>query len=332
MSENERGAATSSLRHSPHLRLLARRTFAAIPVLIGVSLLTFFVVNVLPGDTAQMLAGLEATPEQVARLKADLHLDTSVWQRYGQWLAALSHGDLGDSLASGQPVATLVGQRLPVTFELVTLVLIFALGLAIPLALLAAIHPDGLIDRLIVMFSAAGMSVANYALALLLILIFAVHLRLFPAIGFTGIDRGLWQNLRSLTLPGIALAVPLSALYTRFLRNDLVEQLQGQEYIVAATARGLSSWRVLIGHALRNSLFGLLTLVGLHIGPLIGGAVIIEQIFAVPGVGQLLLQAVSLRDTVLIQGVVLVLTATTVIANLAVDLLYSLLDPRIRYE
>lgn len=313
------------------LRLVVRRLVASVPVLIGVSLLTFFVTELLPGNVAQQLAGAEASAEQVARLEAELGLDRPAWIRYRDWLTGVLKGDFGQSLVSNQSVSALLAERLPVTVLLVVYAFVLSIALAVPLALMSARWPDGFLDRIAAAVGMAGISVANYVLALVLILVFAVHLRMLPAFGFVPPMEGLASHVRSLTLPAVAIALPLLCFYARFLRGDLMEQLQGQEYIVAAKARGLGPWRVVAGHALPNSLFGLLTLVGLNFGSLIGGTVIIEQIFALPGLGQLLLQSIATRDIIVVQAIVLVLTVVTVAANLIVDMLYAVLDPRVRY-
>lgn len=316
---------------SSTMRLMLSRCLAALPVLFFVSLLTFFVVNVLPGSTAEQLAGMNATPEQIARLETALRLDRPIGMRYFEWLANSVSGDLGTSIASGQPVTTLLWERLGVTLELTILGLLCALTFAVPLALLAARRPGGAWDRLGVIMSISGLSLAGYVLGPLLILIFAVKLGILPSIGFTPLSESVYQNIRSMILPSITIAIPLFGLYTRFLRGDLLEQLREQDYILAAKAKGIGPWRVLLRHALPNSLFGLLTVIGLNVGVLIGGAVIVEQIFALPGIGQLLLQAINLRDVIVVQAVVLLLAVVTVLANLTVDIAYAMLDPRVRY-
>lgn len=311
-------------------RLVFQRLLAALGTLFGVSLLTFFVLDALPGSAARQLAGADATPEQVERLARSLHLDRPATERYRAWLGGALRGDLGVSIASGQPVASLLSERLPVTFELVALAFALALLVAIPTALLAARKPDGWFDRLSGALGMAGLATAGYVLAIVLVLLFAVELPIFPAIGYVPPSAGIAANLRSLTLPAITLALPLAALYLRFLRGDLLEQLHSEEYVVTAIAKGLGPWPVLLRHVLPNSLLGLLTIVGLHVGSLVGGTLVVERIFALPGVGQLLLQAVTLRDGVVVQAIVLLLATTTVLANVAVDLLCMALDPRLR--
>ena len=313
------------------MRFAARLCLSVVPVLFAVSLITFFAIEVLPGNTAEQLAGANATPEQIERLETALRLDRPAWARYGEWIGGALVGDLGVSLANRQPVVALIAERLPVTLTLATLALLLALVAAVPLAVLSVRKPGSMVDRAATMLSMTGLSLAGYILAPLLILVFAVWLGILPSIGYTPLSDDFVAGLRSLILPAIALAIPLLGLYTRFLRGDLLEQIDAHDYVLAARARGIGPWRVLLRHALPNSLFGLITLVGLHLGALLGGAVIVEQIFALPGVGQLLLQAVNLRDSTVIQAVVLLLATTTVLANLSVDALYAALDPRIRH-
>ncbi len=313
------------------IRLIANRLLLAIPVLFGVTLLTFFILDLLPGNAAQQLLGADASPEQVARMEMRLHLDRPAAERYLLWLKDTLSGDLGRSLASQQRVTELLEERLPITLELLGYAFALSLCMAIPAALLAARWPGGFFDRATLALSMAGVSVANYVLALVLVLGFAVHLPWFPSFGFASLERGLLQNVRSITLPALAIAFPLISFYTRFLRGDLLEQLRREEYIATALAKGLGPWRVLIRHALRNSLFGLLTLVGLNFGALLGGTVIIEQIFALPGIGQLLVQSINTRDIAIVQALVLLLAVGTTLANLLVDVTYAVLDPRLRH-
>jgi peptide/nickel transport system permease protein len=316
---------------SPIVRLVVKRVLLAVPIVIGVSLLTFWVLSLVPGNAAQQLLGIDATPQQVRALELRLGLDESGPERYLSWLQAAATGDLGASMVGGQPVTELLASRLPVTGEIVALAFAVSLSAAIPVALVAARRPNGVLDRISMLVSVTGLSMANYVLALLLVLVFAVELGVLPAIGYVPISQSLVGNLQSVTLPVLAIAFPLFCFYTRFLRGDLVEQLESEDYVDTARAKGVGPWRVLVFHAFRNSSFGLLTLVGLNVGTLIGGTVIIEQIFAIPGIGQLMLQAINTRDAVVVQAVVVVFAVVAVVANLVVDLLYAVLDPRIRY-
>jgi peptide/nickel transport system permease protein len=316
---------------SPSLRLIGRRLLMAIPITLGVSILTFWVLDLIPGNAAQQLLGPEATPEQVADLTAELGLDRPAVVRYLDWLDGAVLGDLGHSLVNEQPVSPLIAERLAVTGELVVLAFLLSLGLAVPVALLAAYRPGRMFDRISMFVSITGLSVANYVLALLLVLVFAVELALFPSIGFVPLSESVAENLHGMVLPALAISFPLFCFYTRFLRGDLVDQLQGEDYITTARAKGIGPWQVLLRHAFRNSAFGLITVVGLNLGTLLGGTVIIEQIFALPGMGQLMLQAINTRDATVVQGCVVVFAVGAVLANLAADVLYAVLDPRIRY-
>jgi len=320
-----------ALAHSPVLRLVVKRLLMAIPILLGVTALAFWVLSLIPGNAAQQLLGPEATPEQVHQLEQQLGLDKPGIVRYLDWLKGAVHGDFGKSLVSGQPVSELLPGRLAVTGELVFLAFFVSLAVAIPVALLAARRPNGVVDRLSMMIGTAGLSVANYVLALVLVLIFAVGLGWLPAIGYEPLSSGLWANLKTMILPSAAIGIPLFCFYGRFLRSDLVDQMQGEDYITTAQAKGLGPWQVLVRHAFRNSSFGLITVVGLNLGTLIGGTVIIEQIFALPGLGQLLLQSINTRDFVVVLAAVVIFAVVAVLANLIVDLLYAVLDPRIRY-
>lgn len=316
---------------SPSLRLVGKRLLMAVPIVLGVSILTFWVLNLIPGNAAQQLLGPEATPDQIQQMEEQMGLNRPPVERYLDWLTAAVRGDLGQSLVSGQSVTGELGSRLAVSGEIVGLAFLISLGLAIPLALVAARWPNRLVDRVSMVVSTTGLSVANYVFALLLVLLFAVQLAWFPAIGYTPLSESLTGNLRSLALPAVAIAFPLFCFYTRFLRSDLVDQMQGEDYIMTARAKGIGPWQVLLRHAFRNSAFGLITIVGLNLSTLIGATVIIEQIYSLPGIGQLLLQAINTRDFIVVQACVIVFAVITVLANLLTDVLYAVLDPRIRY-
>jgi peptide/nickel transport system permease protein len=308
-----------------------RRLLIAIPVLWGVTLLTFIVLNSLPGDAATALLGANATPAEVRALTIKLHLNEPFWVRYWNWLSGALHGNLGTSLYTHLPVTTIIAERLPVTIELVVYALVITFVVSIPLAIFSARRPRGVVDRTSMVLSMGGLSIAPYVLALLLILVFADDLQILPALGYQSIGAGITGNLKDLTLAAVTVAVPLTAFYTRFLRADLLEQMQSEDYTVTALAKGLSRWHVLTRHALRNSFIGLLTVIGLNLGTLIGSTVIVEEIFGLPGIGYQLLQAIDNRDVPLVEGIVLVFGTVVVLANLATDLLYGVLDPRIRH-
>ena len=328
--EPSRQAGGAPLHHrlagSPALRVVGRRLLIAIPVLWGVTFLTFVVLNALPGDAASALLGANATPQEVRALSIKLHLNEPFLVRYGHWLGGVLHGDLGTSLYYNQPVASILAQRLPVTIELVAYALVITFVVSVPLAIVSARRPRGVTDRASMALSMGSLSIAPYVLALLLILVFAVDLRWLPALA-----AGTGGDIRDLTLPAITLAVPLIGFYTRFLRADLLEQMQSEDYTVTALAKGLSRGQVLTRHALRNSAIGLVTVIGLNLATLIGATVIVEQIFGLSGIGSELLKSINNRDVPLVEGIVLVFATIVVLANLATDLLYDVLDPRIRH-
>ncbi|HEY4830671.1 MAG TPA: ABC transporter permease [Solirubrobacteraceae bacterium] len=326
-----RGGTLARTAESPTLRFIARRLLMAIPVLWGVTLLAFAVVSHLPGNAAQELLGINATPAEIHQLSVKLGVDKPFVTRYLDWLHGIFTGTLGHSLASGQSVTSILGSDLPVTFELLAYALLISLGLAVPIALLSARYPNGIFDRITMVLSMAGLSIANYVLALVLVYFFAVKLNWLPALGWVPPDHGLGQNIKYLTLPAVSIALSLLCFYARLLRADLIEQLQGEDYVTTARAKGVGPWRIILHHALRNSTFGLITVVALNLGTLLGATVVIEDIFGLPGIGHELLSAIGYRDLPVVEGVVLVFGVLVVLSNLLADLLYSALDPRVRY-
>lgn len=321
-----------ALLASPGLRLAGRRLLATVPVLVGVTLLSYGIVSLLPGNAAQQLLGAGATPPQTHALSMRLHLDEPFVVRYIRWLVGALHGDLGSSLSDGQPVSSVVAQRFPPTFELVLFGFFISVVFAVPVAVVAARRPNGVVDRLTAAFSLLGLSAAPYVLALVLVLVFAVFLRVLPAFGYVPLSQSLTGNVRSLTLPAVSIGFPLFCFYTRLLRADMVAQSRAEEYVVTARAKGAGPWRVLIGHVLRNSLFGLFTVVSVNLGTVIGATVIIEQIFSIPGIGQELLHAINTRDVVVVEAITMVFALVVVLANLLGDMLQLGLDPRIRHD
>ena len=279
-----------------------------------------------------MLLGENATPQAMAALNAKLHLHEPFFTRYGHWLGGLFTGHLGVSVATGQSVSSILAGRLPVTLELGLLSLFLSVVFSLVTALVAAARRGRIVDRANIAVSMVGLSVPNFVFALVLIFVFAVKLHWLPSSGFTPISAGLFHNLRGMILPSVSIAFGLTCAYNRVLRADLIDQLIGADYVTLARAKGVSERQILFRHALRNSAFGFLTLVGLNLGTLIGGAVLIEQIFSIPGMGQELIQAITYHDTVVVESVVVILAATVVAANFMTDMVYALLDPRIRYE
>lgn len=312
-------------------RIVGRRLLQLVPVMLGVSFITFVVLNLLPGDTAVALLGTNATAQNIATLRRQLHLNEPLLTRYGHWVGGLVTGNLGHSATTQQSVTTILAQRVPVTAELLVLALIIALVLAVPVAVLAAHKPKGVFDKVGGTVAMLGLSVPNFLVALLLILFLAVKLSVFPATGFTPLSQGIGANLRTMILPALAMSFALFATYTRVLRADMVGQIATEEYVTAARSKGLSQWSVLLHHVLRNSLFSLITVVGVNFGTLLGASVVIEDVFALPGVGQMLMSSIYNRDVTVVQGIVVVMAVVVVCANLVADLLYTVLDPRVRY-
>jgi peptide/nickel transport system permease protein len=309
---------------------VGRRLLTAIPVLLGVTFLTFVVMNLIPGNPARLILGINATPGEIAQVDRQLGLDHPFWVRYWNWLDGLLHGNLGIAYSNRQSVNSDLRQFLPTTCWLLLYVLVVSLTLGVIVAVLAARKPNGIVDRLSLAVSMLGLSIAPYVLALVLIYVFAVRVQWFPAIS-NSLGSNPLQAIRALTLPAASIGFPLFAIYSRLLRADIVEQMQREDYIVTAKAKGVSPWRVLVVHATRNSLFTLITLVALNLGTLIGAVAIIEPIFSLPGIGAELINAININDLPLVEGIVVVFALVTVAGNLLADLMYAVLDPRIRY-
>jgi peptide/nickel transport system permease protein len=309
---------------------LARQVLRLAVVLLCVTLLTYLIVNILPGDVAIVILGSLATPQDIAGLRADLGLDRPMLVRYFDWLGSALSGDLGRSYRNGEPVAQAIADRLPVSLQLMVMAQIIALGIAVPVALLSVRRPGGLFDRMSASAAFGFLAMPNFMLGIVLIYLFSVTFDLLPATGFTPMSEGLWDNLVSMTLPALTLGLIEWTVLMRVLRSDLLTTLK-EDFILLARAKGLPPWRVLLQHALRPSSFTLITVLGLNIGGLIGGAVIVEQIFALPGVGRLLLGGIFNRDLILVQGTVSFIAAGFVLINFLVDMLYAVLDPRVRY-
>jgi peptide/nickel transport system permease protein len=313
------------------VKLLARKLLTLVPVVLAVSFLTFLLTSLLPGDPArQVLGGGEPSAEQIEAVREDLGLNDPLPVRYGKWLGNALTGDLGRSYRTGESVVEAITERLPVTLEIGLLALVIALLVAIPVGILSALRAGTRLDRSITTATFGLLSVPSFVIALLLIYLFAVYLGVLPAVGWTRFSDDPVQNIRSAILPAMALSVGEMAAYSRLLRTDMIATLQ-QDFVTMAKAKGMPTWYILIRHALRPSSFSLLTVVGLRVAGLIGGAVIIETIFALPGIGRLLVDSIQQRDLIIVQGIVLFISVSYVLVNFVVDLLYAALDPRIRY-
>lgn len=309
---------------------VGRRLLHLVPVLLAVTLLTFLIASLLPGDLAYTMLGEQATPEKVAALRQQMGLDLPLWQRYLHWLGDVAVGDFGRSFRTGETVLGAVLERLPVSIELMILAQIMALAIGIPLAILCAVRSGGMLDRFLSGVAFGKLSLPSYMVAILLIYLFAVRLNWLPATGYVPFTEDPLGNLRSFLLPALTLAFGEWPVLMRVLRSDMIATLQ-EDYIAMARAKGLRPARILLVHALKPSSLTLVTVVGINIGRLIGGALIVETIFALPGIGRLLVGAVYARDFIILQGVVLFVAAGFVVVNFIVDMLYAVLDPRIRH-
>jgi peptide/nickel transport system permease protein len=311
------------------LRHVGSRLLRLVPVLFLITLLTTAMVDLMPGSPALAMLGDQATPEQVARLDEQLGLDRPFLVRYRDWLVAALGGDLGTSLRMGLPVTTAIAQRFPVTLEIAVLSVVMALLIAVPLALWAGARAGGRLDRAATAFSSAFLSLPGFAAAVVLIYLLAVRARLFPVGGWVPFTEDPIGNLRFAFLPALSLALMEAAVYFRLLRSDVITTLQ-EKFVLSARARGLPPGYVLFRHVLRPSLFSLTTVAGLSMGRLLGGAVIVESLFALPGLGALVIQSVPFQDIPTIQGIVVVVAVIYVLINIVVDVGYSVIDPRTR--
>jgi len=305
------------------LRFLARRLVLTIPVLLGVATLVFSLIHQIPGDPAQAMLGETASEADVAALRAKLGLDRPLVEQYAAFLRGTLRGDLGTSLRTSQPVTQAIRERLPATFELAAAAMLVSIGLSIPLGILAAVKRGTAVDHAATTLSLLGVSVPNFWLGPLLAIVFSIELGWLPVSG-----RG---TVAHLILPAISLGAALAAILARMTRATLLEELR-EPYVQAARARGASRSRAVLRHAFRNSLIPVVTLIGLQFGAVLTGAVITETVFAWPGIGRLLIQSIGFRDYPIVQGCILLIAVTYVAMNLLTDLVYGVLDPRIRYE
>jgi peptide/nickel transport system permease protein len=309
---------------------IVRRILATIPVMAVVAIFVFALLYLSPGDPAAIIAGDTATVEDIIRIRAKLGLDQPVYIQFGSWVWRLLQGDLGISIFTNLPVSKLIEQRLEPTMALTVATLIISVLVSIPMGVLAAWRAGSWIDRLVMVFAVLGFSVPVFVLAYILIFVFAIWADLLPVQGYVSITQGFWPFLSHIILPSLALGMIFAALIARITRASMLDVL-AQDYIRTAQAKGLSSEQVLIGHALKNAAVPIVTIIGIGVALLIGGVVVTETVFAIPGLGRLTVDAILRRDYPIIQGVILIFSAAYVLVNLLVDLSYTLLDPRIRY-
>jgi peptide/nickel transport system permease protein len=307
-----------------------RRILMAVPVMGVVALVVFGLLYLTPGDPAQVIAGDQASPEQIARIRAALGLDQPFYIRFWGWLWQILHGDLGASIFSSQSVVHMIDQRLAPTVSLLLLSVVISVAVGVPFGVFAAWRQGRIVDRALTLFSTAGFSVPVFVSGYALAYVFASSLHWLPVQGFAPISDGLWPFLRTLILPAVTLSLPYSAMIARVTRAAMLEVLS-QDYIRTARAKGVGSTGILFRHALKNAAVPVVTIIGIGIATLIGGTVVTENVFAIPGLGRLTVDAILHRDYPIIQGVVLLSSAAYVLVNLLVDLTYTLIDPRIRY-
>lgn len=312
------------------LKYAFRRLLIALPVLVGISVIAFFMVRLVPGDTVTALLGAHYSEAEAEALRQTYGLDQPLVLQYFIWLGNVVSGDLGQSAFTGEPVLSAILDRLPVTLQLVAISIGFAVFIAVPLGVVAAVGRSGRADFFATLFGLLGISIPGFWLGVLLILFFSLTLGWLPSGGFISLWEDPFANLRHMILPGIALGMAVAAVVMRMTRSAMLEVLN-EEYVKMARAKGVPRGRLIIRHALRNALIPVVTITGIQAGYLLGGSIVIEQIFSLPGIGLLALQAITNRDYALLQGTVLFIAIGFVVINLLVDLIYAWLDPRIKY-
>jgi len=312
------------------LAYVIRRILATIPVMAVVALFVFSLLYIAPGDPAAVIAGDQATPADVERIRQSLGLDRPFLVQFGDWVWNIVHANLGTSMFTGLPVTKMIAQRLEPTLSLMAVTLVFAISVAVPLGVVAAWRAGSLLDRAIMAFAVFGFSVPVFVVGYLLAYVFALELEWLPVQGYTPLSEGLWPWFSNLILPAIALGCVYIALIARITRAAMLEVL-AQDYIRTARAKGIGQSGILFVHALKNASVPIVTVIGIGIALLIGGAVVTESVFVIPGLGRLTIDAILRRDYPVIQGVVVLFSFLYVLVNLLVDLVYTLLDPRIRY-
>ncbi|QGY27466.1 ABC transporter permease [Pantoea cypripedii] len=311
------------------LELIVKRLLLAIPTLLLVSMMVFALQKLLPGDPVLAMAGEERDPAVIAQLRAEYHLDDPIPTQYFAWIGSALKGDLGVSLRTKEPVTALIASKLPVTLELSLLAMLIALLAGISMGIIAAVRKDSWVDHTTNFVALSGISVPHFWLGILLILLFSVHLQWLPASGFVPVSEDMAQNLKTLLLPALVLGTGLAATLMRHTRASMIAVLKA-DYIRTARAKGLLAPKVVLKHAFRNALMPIVTLTTLLFGELLGGAVLTEQVFTLPGFGKMIVDAVFNRDYAVVQGVVLVVAIGFLLLNLLADVLYLLINPKMR--
>ncbi|MGH1453889.1 MAG: ABC transporter permease [Paracoccaceae bacterium] len=310
-------------------RFLIRRIFGVVVALVVASGVIFLCLEVVPGDPAAYMLGVNARPDTLAALRAELGLDGTALQRYLSWVSGMLRGDFGVSYTYRTPVSGMIYDRMWVSLPLALYALGLSVIIAFPAGIFAASRRGSAGDLGVMGVTQLGVAVPNFWFAMLMVVLFAIKLRWFPAGGFAGWDKGFWTGMKSLTLPAVALALPQASILTRVMRSALLDVL-GEDFIRTARAKGVSRGRVLWAHGLRNALIPVLTIIGLQFSFLLAGGIIIENVFYLPGLGRLVFQAISSRDLIVVESVVMLLVFAVIAVNFAVDLAYGLVDPRLR--
>ena len=310
---------------------VVRRLLALVPVALVVATVAFVLIHLAPGDPASIIAGPDASPDDVARIQRQLGLDAPFHVQLFRWYGRLARGDLGQSIFLRRPVLEAIVDRAEPTVLLTLYATVIAVALGVPAGVLAARHHDGATDQALMAGALVGISIPNFLLGLLLILLFSVRLGWFPVAGYSPLEYGWLRTLRSLTLPAFALGVVQSALIARIARSAMLDVLR-EQFIIAGRAKGLGERAVVYKHALKNAMIPTVTVIGISLAILISGSVIVEQVFNIPGLGRLIISAVLRRDYPVIQGVVICIAGIYMLVNLAVDLSYVVFDPRVRYQ
>lgn len=311
------------------LRYILKRSASLLVTLLVASVVVFVLIEVVPGDPASFMLGLNAQPDTISALRAELGLDGSKFQRYLAWVSGMLHGDFGQSYTYRSPVAEMIGDRLWVSLPLALYALALSTLIAFPAGIWAASRRGGMGDTAVMGFTQLGIAVPNFWFALILVLFFSIKLGWFSAGGFAGWDQGFFSAMKSLTLPAIALALPQASILTRVMRSALLD-VMNEDYMRTARAKGLSARQALLRHALRNALIPVLTIIGLQFSFLIAGAIIIENVFFLPGLGRLVFQSIAQRDLIVVESVVMLLVFAVVLVTFIIDITYAWVDPRLR--
>jgi peptide/nickel transport system permease protein len=308
---------------------IARRLLLIVPAMLAMSLIVFFIIRLVPGDPVLVILGLRSTPDNVQALRHELRLDDPIYIQYLHWLGNIAHGDLGMDFRTHEPIRDQLLSRLPVTLEVALLAMLFSVAMGVPLGVLAAVHGRGPAEHASIGLGLIGISIPDFWLGVMLILLVALELRWLPSSGFVPLRESVWGNLSHMILPAFTLAVNFAAVLTRTTRAAVLEVLN-RPFVQSARAKGLRERAIVLGHVLKNAAIPIITIVGLQLGYALGGAIIIEQIFSLPGVGLLTLNAVLERNYPVVQGAVLLVTFLFMLTNIVTDSLYAVIDPRIR--